>query len=350
MSDEYYQQEEAMPRPRRLATIDCAALGEAKFRRMEWLADGLLCPGLTVLAGSPKIGKSWMVMQLCMSVAKGEPFLGVPTHEGTALYIALEDSAARLQDRVLRLSDNLPDNLHFAVRCSEMGEKLIEELRTFVGEHPDTKLIVIDTYQRIRTLNSQTSYANDYLETSALKFLSDSLGVCIVLVHHTRKLADSDCFNEISGTNGIAGSADTLMVLKKEKRTDRKATLSATGRDIEDRIMELKLDRESCIWQVISDSAGTLQPTVLPEELLILIDYIRQAGPYDGTNGMFCEKLIEFSRVKVGSSQLKNKMNRFRYELEDRGIFFRSYRTSSMRFLNVWYDAQKDTTAQSDGA
>lgn len=325
-----------------LKTIDCARLATARFPRYEWLVQDLLKPGLAVLAGSPKVGKSWMMLQLCLAVSKGEPFLGMETKSGTVLYLALEDGAVRLQNRVLRATDDYPENLYFSVRSPEIGEELVEKLRHFVGQFPDTRLVVIDTFQKIRNDFSQPSYAKDYLETSAVKSLADTLRICILLVHHTRKLTDSDCFNEISGTNGIAGSADTLMVLKKEKRSDRKATMSVTGRDIEDRTLELRLNEERCQWE--ATAPAKVRREEMPPILFELCDYVKSIKAFDGANGLFCEQFAAACKEPVNSRVLKNKMNLFRYELEDRGVVFESYRTASMRLMRIYYDENRDKT------
>ena len=130
-----------------------------------------------------------------------------------------------------------------------------EQIRTFVDEHMDTVLIIIDTFQLIRSANKDSGYSNDYLEVQKLKKLADELKIAILLVHHLRKQGDSDPINEISGTNGIAGCADALFVLKKSNRTQGNATLFCTGRDIEDREIELAFSRDDCTWKMITDSA-----------------------------------------------------------------------------------------------
>lgn len=116
-----------------------------------------------------------------------------------------------------RLTDEVPSNVHFVTDCSKLDEKLEEQIRTFVDEHMDTVLIIIDTFQLIRSANKDSGYSNDYLEVQKLKKLADELKIAILLVHHLRKQGDSDPINEISGTNGIAGCADALFVLKKSK-------------------------------------------------------------------------------------------------------------------------------------
>ena len=198
-----------------LDTLTADELMHLYFPKKEFIVSTLLTPGLAVLAGAPKIGKSWMVLDMCLKIAKGEAFLGQPTRKGSVLYLALEDDRYRLHRRLLRIADEGSDNMRVAHRCSMEPEALERQIQLFIGQHPDTRLIVIDTFQKIRRSVREMSYANDYAEVSRLKSIADKEGVCILLVHHTRKLGDSDYMNEISGTNGIAGSADTLMVLKR---------------------------------------------------------------------------------------------------------------------------------------
>ena len=151
----------------------------------------------------------------------------------------------------------------------------------------------------------------------------------------------SDYMNEISGTNGIAGSADTLMVLKKENRTSRTATLSCTGRDIEDREMKLYLDRETCVWEVKEDSL-TERETGLPEELSELVAYMKQIRSYEGSGTDFGNAFTDARRYIIAPNVLIRSMNRFRYELEDSGVSFENDRTSKCRIIRVTYDERFD--------
>ena len=329
-----YQTDYDEERPR-LNVINCVDLVETRYDRIDWIVDGLLKPGLSVLAGAPKIGKSWMVLQLCLAVAKGEPFLGMNTRRCDVLYITLEDSEKRLQERVLRLTGEVPEKLNITLDCPGVGEKLKRTLAVYCGDYPSTRLIVIDTFQKIREQENKMTYAGDYAEVSAVKRIADELNIAILLVHHTRKLSDSDFINEIAGTNGIAGSADTLMILKKEKRSESKAILSATGRDVEDRSMELNLNRETCMWEVVSDNYHP-ERREMPETLLKLIVFMDKLGNYDGTNTAFCEQFNRFSGESMTPHHLKRQMNLYRYELEDAGIFFLSVRKNNGRRLAVY--------------
>ena len=342
--DEAYESvERGMAPTHRLQTFSCEALCDARLARLTYIVEGFLRPGLAVLAGSPKVGKSWMVLHLCMQIAKGQPFWGMETQQGSVLYIALEDSKLRLQERSLAMSESYPSALHFSLSCSALGDVLEEELRDFVHEHKDTRLVVIDTFQKIRAQGAELSYANDYAEVSRLKNIADELNICILLVHHTRKQSDSDYMNEISGTNGIAGSADTLMVLKKKERSSRTATLSCTGRDIEDRELTLHFDRERFVWKVKSDSYVPVTRE-MPKTLYLLTAYMMAHGYYYGSTTDFTKDFCRASGVSVEPNHLKRLMNRYRFELEDEGVTFATIRRNTARMVAVTYCDPKDNT------
>ena len=321
---------------RPLRVFNSTELTERCFERREFWIESLLCSGLTVLAGAPKVGKSWLVLNMCLSIAKGEPFLGMHTRRCGVLYVALEDDERRLQRRILTITDESADNLYITNRCSEISEELEKELCLFLADHRDVKLIVFDTLQKIRAGGRDMSYANDYDEISVLKNIADTLNIAIVLVHHTRKLGDSDYMNEISGTNGIAGSADTLMVLKKEKRSSREACLSCTGRDIEDREIKLRLSRENCIWQLISDSLED-ERRELPPVIIKLIDLMKEKRIYDGYNTSFANWFTAQTGQAITPNHLKRLMNLYRYEMEDQGVSFDSFRQKNKRRLRITY-------------
>ena len=319
-----------------LKVCSSSELTERCFERRDFWIDSLLCSGLTVLAGAPKVGKSWLVLNMCLSIAKGEPFLGLHTRRSGVLYLALEDDERRLQRRILTITDESADHLYITNRCSQISEELEKELCLFLAEHRDVRVIVIDTLQKIRAGGREMSYANDYDEISLLKNIADKLNIAVVLVHHTRKMGDSDYMNEISGTNGIAGSADTLMVLKKEKRTSREAVLSCTGRDIEDRELKLRLRRENCVWELISDSMEQDRRD-LPKVITELIGLMQEHKLYDGYNTNFACWFTEQTGISITANHLKRLMNLYRYELEDYGVSFDSFREKNHRRLKITY-------------
>ena len=161
------------------------------YKPIEYFIDGLLAQGLYILAGSQKVGKSWLALDICLSVAKGEDVLKHRTHIGTALYLCLEDSYHRIQNRLYELTDEPTENLYFAIMSESIGNGLELQIEKFKSEHPDTKLIVIDTLQMVRN-ETESGYGKDYKEMSMLKALADKLRIAVVLIHHTRKCKDSE--------------------------------------------------------------------------------------------------------------------------------------------------------------
>ena len=149
------------------------------------------------------------------------------------LYLCLEDSFQRIQSRLFDLTEDAPPTLHFAVMSQQLHNGLVEQIEQFLKEHPQTRLIVIDTLQRIRTAgNDANPYASDYRDIGVLKALADKHRIAILLVHHLRKMNDDDPMNMISGTTGLSGATDSNFVLRKSKRRENTATLYCTGRDI----------------------------------------------------------------------------------------------------------------------
>lgn len=325
----------------KLATVNSEDLANLVFPRQDFIVDTLLGAGLCILAGAPKIGKSWFVLHLCLQVAKGEPFLGRNTKQSDVLYLAMEDTARRISMRINTITAESSPHLHITNTCEPMGEQFRWQIEQFLRDYPETRLVVIDTLQRIRSSDKEMSYAGDYSDMSEIKDLAEDLGICILLVHHTRKMPDGDYMNIISGTNGLAGSADTLMVLQKEKRNSRDATLSCTGRDVEDREITMTLDRDTCTWGVRTDSLSQNERTV-PDTILRLIDYVKQLKKFSGTNSEFTAGYTKATRDNIDASHLKRLMNLYVDELEDNGVFFESLKQGGQRTLIVFYSTERD--------
>ena len=210
----------------------CEEIMTTVYKPIEFMVDGLIAKGLYILAGAPKIGKSWLSLDICLSIAKGEKVLGRGTKCGTALYLCLEDSFERIQKRLYELTDEPTNRLHFVIMSDLIGNGLEEQISDFKSDHDDLKIVFIDTLQKIRE-STENCYGSDYKEISVLKSLADKLEIAIVLVHHTRKCYDSDPFNMISGSTGLSGCVDGSMVLVETKRGSRTAKLYCVGRDIE---------------------------------------------------------------------------------------------------------------------
>lgn len=242
---------------KKLETIDADTLLGLPYEPLPFLVENLLPQGLHLLAGAPKIGKSWLALWLCLQVARGEPLWNFATKPCEVLYLCLEDSFQRIQSRLLDLTEDAPATLHFAVMAEQLRGGLMEQIEQFLREHPATGLVVIDTLQRIRAVGNESNpYANDYRDIGVLKALADRHRIAILLIHHLRKLNDDDPMNMISGTTGLSGATDSNFVLRRNKRRENTATLYCTGRDIAYRELSLEFDRETHIWNLLSDDCG----------------------------------------------------------------------------------------------
>lgn len=236
-----------------LNTYTLQELYKQPIEPIPWVVEDLLAPGLYFLGGSPKVGKSWLALQLCLAVCQGEPFLGFKTRRTEVLYISLEDGPRRLHTRALRLTEEAPAGLHLCGHAPMIGQGLEQQLDRMLAEHPGIRLVIIDTLQKVRMVaGANASYGNDYQDAAALKELADRCNVCLLVIHHLRKMPDEDPFNRLSGTNGLTGAADGTIILIRQKRQEGTALLTATGRDIEDR--ELTLEFSDCCLPLASFS------------------------------------------------------------------------------------------------
>lgn len=250
--EEFYRQIQRMQDPTYLHTVTLDELMEQVFQGKAAVVENLLYTGAYILAGAPKIGKSFLVAQIAYHISSGRPLWGYQVRQGTVLYLALEDDEGRLQRRMYRMFGvEGANSLYFATNAKLIGSGLDGQLENFVQEHRDTRLIVIDTLQKVReTVNDSYSYSSDYDVIGKLKQFADKHGVCVLIVHHTRKQPAGDSFEMISGTTGLLGCADGALLMQKEKRTDGKATLDIVGRDQPDQRLYLAKDQEHLVWEL----------------------------------------------------------------------------------------------------
>ncbi len=200
----------------KLETITAEDLQNRTYEPTHFLVEELIPEGLHILAGAPKIGKSWLALWLCLCVSQGQPLWNFAVTQGEVLYLSLEDSYRRIQSRLFDLTDDAPQTLHFAIIADTLKHGLEQQIEQFLTEHPTTKLVVIDTLQRVRSAGGDSNlYANDYQDVGLLKQLADRHHIAILLIHHLRKLHDDDPMNMISGSTGLSGAADSTSSCKK---------------------------------------------------------------------------------------------------------------------------------------
>ncbi|MET9218689.1 AAA family ATPase [Streptomyces sp. NPDC003300] len=240
-------------RPRTAWTAD--QLMDAHFPEPKWAVPGILAEGVSLLAGPPKVGKSWLSLGLALAVAAGgQAFDSVPVDGGPVLYLALEDTPRRLQTRMGKLlgGQKAPAGLTLVTECPPFPQGGVEAIAGWLDRNPDARMVVIDVFAKMRGASPQgaSAYDADYVAVGHAKRLADHYGIAVVLVHHVRKMASEDFLTEVSGTNGIAGAADATLVLKRA-RGQADGILHVTGRDVEEAEYALAFQQASGAWHLL---------------------------------------------------------------------------------------------------
>ena len=332
---------------KQLQTIDADTLLSTPLPVTKFIVEGLLPEGLHILAGSPKVGKSWLALWICFQVSKGEPVWGLTTTAGTVLYLCLEDSYTRIQNRLFQLTDDAPNTLHFANLSGSIGDGLENQISSFLSEHTDTNLIVIDTLQKIRDIiPDSNSYASDYRHLSSLKNLAESHHIAILLIHHLRKMKDDDPMNMISGTTGLSGAADSNFVLTRKDRNSPQAELHCTGRDIESRVLGLCFRKETRTWELSKPIESEKEAT--DPELIFLSEFLKRLHTFTGTATELSTLLEHETGEMIVPSVLSKKLVKHASGLDKLGIHVSGNRTRDTRLLCIECDAC-DSSDGNDG-
>jgi RecA-family ATPase len=271
-----------------LQTVSMTELYDTVYPPRTPVVDGFLYGGTYLFVGAPKVGKSFFMGQLAYHVAMGLPLWKYPVRKGTVLYLALEDDYARL--------------------------------------------IIIDTLQKVREVGGDRySYSSDYEIVTKLKSFSDKYGVCLLVVHHTRKLESEDSFDMISGTNGLLGAADGAFIMHKKKRTDNTAVMDIVGCDQPDQELTIEFDREQCIWKF--QKAETELWKQPPNPLLEAINEFlkEEMQEWEGTA---TELLKQLQDMQLSANVLSRKLNVVNSQLlNDYGIFYDNKRGHERKII-----------------
>lgn len=305
-----------------------------------WIVDELIAQGLSILAGKPKVGKSWLALGLALGVASNGKFLGKRdvASTGNVVYLSLEDNWRRLKKRLnlMLLGGKAPEKLHFFIEWQK-GADGIAQLDGWLQEHPDTKLVIVDTLAKVREKQKSNGnlYADDYEAVCGLKSLADKYNVAVVVIHHLRKMTSDDVLDEISGTTGITGAADTIMVLKKE-RSRADAVLYATGRDAEEKEIALQFNSMTMSWMEL----GNAEEYRKSKERQDIIDHLKQA------DGAMSPKEIArlLKKTEAGTRFLLSDMaKRGEIAVIGRGKYtFTTHNTNNTNITNNTHDANDD--------
>ena len=309
----------------KIKTVSGKELLKMDLPPLRFVVENFIPQGLHIFAGLPKVGKSWLLLLLCLKVAQGQPFWNYQTEKGTVLYLCLEDSLNRMQMRLSEITEDAPDNIHFAIMANSLSEGLLKQIDMFLEEHPDTNLIVIDTLQKVRdSVGEANYYAGDYK------------GIAIVAVQHRRKQRSEDPHMSISGSTGMTGAADGSYVLIRpdEKTTDGK--LYIRGRDLEEKILNIKFNADTREWEFVS--GDTLLSDAMKSDAVItaVISFIKEHGEFRGQASVLCEKL----KLNVRGNVITRKLKIYEKELKKIGIEYERTRTGEKRELFLKYTAE----------
>jgi hypothetical protein len=236
-----------------------AALRTKEFLPIKYVVPNYIPEGCTILAGRPKIGKSWLMLDVGLAVARGGDCLsGVKCEAGPVLYLGLEDNERRLQSRMTRLmgfAAEWPRDFHYATQWPRANAGGLDQIRRWVNSTEGARLVVIDVLASMRSprTDKQSPYDADYASIQALQQIASGSGVAVVIVHHLRKGgSDGDPVDKVSGTLGLSGAADTFLILDRDSNG---ATLYGRGRDIEEVDEAVEFDRATCRWRMLGQAS-----------------------------------------------------------------------------------------------
>jgi len=302
--------------------FDAAALMEMQLDPITFVVPEYCVEGLTILAGRAKLGKSWLALDWLLAVSSGGVAMGiVPVEQGDCLYLALEDGPRRLQSRILQLSRGTHraedlERMTIWTEAPRLDHGLLDQLGAWAAGAYSPRLIVIDVFARVRpaSRNGENPYDSDYRALGPVQQWATRTGTAVLLLHHTRKAGADDPLEMISGTNGLAGAADTVLVLNRDANG---ATLYVRGRDIGEKETALEFDQGQ--WLAAGDAGEVRQSRERLQVLSALEDAVEPLGPSDiaKTTGMKASN-VRVLLYKLGKAGQVRKVDYGKYALAHR--------------------------------
>lgn len=318
-----------------LLTFTAAEVMQKEFPPVEELIAGILSPGLYILAGAPKVGKSWLVLQLAHHVSMGLLLWDRNTQQGDVLYLSLEDNEQRIQRRLHRLCGGVTGNIFFSIKAGGLENGLEEQVSSFLNKHPNTRLVIVDTLAKVREVHARrNAYADDYATMTILKNLAQRFGVVLLVVHHTRKQESADVMEMISGTNGLMGCADGAMVLERPEKLSGEAFLNITGRDCEDARLHLRQNKENMCWEYLG--CGDDAPQITEDPVLCAVeDLVQSNGTWRGTAVELVAALTQIdSGLVLQPNSLSRKLKARAQELQNQyGVRYTKLRNAEGKYI-----------------
>ncbi|MCX5496177.1 AAA family ATPase [Kaistia dalseonensis] len=276
----------------KLSTFTVSELLDRDFDPVSFVVPRFIPIGLTLLAGKPKIGKSWLLLNIARAVAQGGVLFGEVTEPGSVLVLALEDNERRLKARLKTMlgSSPPPETMHMTTKCPRIGEGCEQAITEWVKTADRPRLVIVDVLGQVRPKSdSKRAYDDDYAAIGPLKKIADDAGIAIIVCHHTRKEQAADPFDAISGTTGLAGASDTVIIMD---RGPTGTTLYGRGRDLEEFEVMLSFDPRAGSWRLVGDAAEATRSV----ERTAILAALRQIGAPTGP-----KEVADAARLSAGS-------------------------------------------------
>ena len=293
-------------------------LSSEEIKSIKYAVYGVVTEGASLLCGKPKMGKSFAALDIAISIVNGDKVFGcIDVEQGSVLYLALEDSKQRLKERLIKIQghDRFPGNLHFATHWDRIDQGGLEKLADAINEISDLKLVIIDTLAKIRPLKSSRDiYQADYITVSNLKNIADLLHIPFLIIHHQRKSTAEDVFDTVSGSNGITGAADTVIILSR-KRNSSEAELRITGRDVEEKNYAMTFNDSNCTWTIAGDAEAVQQNKTYSDVVDVITS---EGGEMKVQDIITCFSSVPESTIRWRLSEMVKKDILYR---DDRGIY-----------------------------
>ena len=328
---------------KRFHTIDSDVLFEKQLEKRKYIVEGLLPEGLTLLSGDPKTGKSFFALSLSVSVAKGEPFLCFPTTKSEVLYFSFEDDEKRLQQRLFEMSDETFQGLTFSSDVLRLGEGFIETLEDYLQKHPKTKLVVVDTLNYIRPAKQGNNmYRDDYDDMVKLHRLTQQFSIAMLILHHNKKGDEEDVLRAISGSMGIAGGTDNIIVISQPKnKGETVSTMHVVSRDMGRFSMKI-VQGDNGVWTAAEDKtvsekeiSVTVRAVYLFYTLTHFSDEPLRISPTELSDG-----INELFSITIPSNMIKKNLTADHEDLEALGLKFEYERSKKEGRKLVFHEVE----------
>jgi len=220
------------------------------FAPIPWIVPGLITTGLTIIAGAPKLGKSWLILGMAWAISVGGCILGkIHVEKSKVLFLALEDTPRRIKDRLQKMGAIGSGNLYLPTKWPA-GPECVRYLDAWMLKYPQTRIVFIDTLGKVSGVEDGNDYGQTYGSAMALKSIGDRYGIAIVAIYHSSKAKQTDFIHSVVGSVGLTGAADTVIIMTRPRGHDD-GLLSITGRDVEEREYGIRFDQDIGTWSLL---------------------------------------------------------------------------------------------------